>query len=1305
MENISKNGDIKELINTKQKEYWLSQLSGELQEVQLMSDYDIKERSEIKLKEVSFSIPEELSMKILKLGKSSDLSLYLILLTSLKILVNKYTGIDDIIIGSPMYKYDDEENELANLVALRDKINNETTFKNLLYSIRGTTLEAYENQNYPYEKIIEQLTILNNDNKVSLFGIICEFGNIHKAIEKIPNNCNILISLTRTENNIVGTFRYNSNMYKESTINQVISHYINILDDNINNPQKPINNICMLTDAEIKRILNDFNDTREEFLKNKVVHELFEMQEKKTPNNIAVTFENKEITYKELNEKANQLARLLRKKSTANDTIVSIMVDRSIEMIIAILGTLKAGMVYMPIDPAYPTGRRKYIYEDSKTEILISQKHLLLEDSIELDFFKTDNIVLADDESIYTGESTNLVNTKKSDDLIYILYTSGTTGNPKGVMVKHSNIVNYVHAFLKEFKVNENSKVLQQASNTFDVFVEEVYPTLLSGGCVVIAAVDEIKDILRLTQLIRTKNISLISCSPLLLNEINQLPILPSVKTYISGGDVLKGNYISNIIKTANVYNTYGPTEATVCCSYYKCIGEDITNVPIGRPISNYKAYIFDKNMNLLPIGIPGELCVTGEGVTKGYLNLPEFTNKKYVENPFNSTETMYKTGDLARWLPDGNIEFLGRIDNQVKIRGYRIELKEIENRLLEYEKINNAVVIIKEDSIGDKQLYSYVISDEDITSQEVKEYLKEYLPKYMIPLYIIKIDEMPVTANGKIDYKTLAKLDDSSTIKTAYQAPSTKTEETLVQIWKEVLSIDEKIGVKDNFFELGGHSLRIMKLCVKINNHFNIEVQLTDIYNLQSIEKMAQYIDNSVRKKKNLALEIAEKRDYYPLSPAQNRIFIMNSMIEDNTNYNMPFITRLEGELSKDKLTEVIYKLIMRHETLRTSFENIEGTTVQRINDKIDFKLNYIEKDEKEVVSVIKEFIKPFDLSKAPLCRACLIKIGNNSYIFILDLHHIIFDGVSSTILINDFVKLYNGDELPKQKFQYKDYVLWHQKMELTSWRKKQEEYWLNQFKGEIPILQLPTDYKRPLVKSCVGKDYRFVIDQKITNKLHKLMNETSTTTFMVLLTAYNILLFKYSGQEDIIIGSPIAGRINEDLYSIIGMFVNMIPIRTYPQYTKSFRELLEEVKTKSLGFYENQDYQYEELIDKLKLKRDPARNMLFDCVFSYHEENSVEIQCGKFKLYEYPLENNRSTYDLILKGYENDNKMMMTIEYDSMLFKEETIKEMSENYINIINQVVDNADILLKDIKNSYDTSILDTTSVEIDDGEFVL
>ncbi|WP_066496038.1 non-ribosomal peptide synthetase [Abyssisolibacter fermentans] len=1286
-----------------QKKYWLEIFKEEAPTL-MIGDY---QRPAVKSYEgdiKEYYLNEELTLKLRKMCQKTGSTMYMLLLSVFNVLLSKYSGEDDIVVGSPIAgrthaDLDNIVGMFVNTVTMRNYPKGKKTFREFLNEVKINSIGAFKNQDYQFEELVDNLNIKRDVSRNPLFDVMFTIQNIEMsekhldnitissyAVEDSMSKFDLDLTVIETEKRINLSIEYCTKIFKSGTIDRLFIHYENILKEVVENSDVKIRDIEILTENEKKLLLHDFNNTKADFPKNITIHELFENQVEVTPNNIAVTFEDKEITYRELNEKANQLARLLRKKSTSNDTIVSIMVDRSIEMIIAILGTLKAGMVYMPIDPAYPTGRRKYIYEDSKTEILITQKHLLLEDSIEPDFFTTDNIVLADDESIYTGESTNLVNTKKADDLIYILYTSGTTGSPKGVMVKHSNIVNYVHAFLKEFKVNENSKVLQQASNTFDVFVEEVYPTLLSGGCVVIAAVDEIKDILRLTQLIRIKNISLISCSPLLLNEINQLPILPSVKTYISGGDVLKSNYISNIIKTANVYNTYGPTEATVCCSYYKCTGEDIINVPIGKPISNYKVYIFDESMNLLPIGIPGELCVTGEGVTKGYLNLPELTNEKYVENPFNSTETMYKTGDLARWLPDGNIEFLGRIDNQVKIRGYRIELKEIENRLLEYEKINNAVVIIKEDSIGDKQLYSYIVSDEDITSQEVKEYLKEYLPKYMIPLYIIKIDEMPVTTNGKIDYKTLEKLDNSSIIKTAYQAPSTKTEEILVQIWKEVLSIDEKIGVKDNFFELGGHSLRTMNLCLKINNIFNIEVKLTDIYNFENIAEMAQYIDSRIERKNNILYE--EKSNYtknsskgykcYPLSSAQKRMYALN----EDTNYNMPMAIKIEGAIKKTNIEQILNKLIDRHESLRTSFEIIDGEVMQVINEKSNFTLNYIEKDENEIDEAINEFVQKFDLREAPLFRGTLIKVAEDIHVLVLDLHHIISDGVSSEILVREFFEFYNGQELPKLNIQYKDYVLYQEKLIKSGKIEEQKKYWLDVFSKEIPTLTMG-DYQRPLVKSFEGDSVDYCLDIKLATKLRRICKETGSTMYMLLLSAFNVLLSRYSMQEDIVVGSPIAGRTHEDLNNIVGMFVNTLAMRNHPQGHKTFREFLNEVKINALNAYENQDYQFEELVESLNIERDISRNPLFDVMFVMQNMEMAEVELENLTIKPYEVENNIAKFDMTLTTIEEKSDIYLNIAYCTEIFKKETINRLLKHYENILIEISQNLDVKLTDIE----------------------
>ncbi len=704
-------------------------------------------------------------------------------------------------------------------------------------------------------------------------------------------------------------------------------------------------------------------------------------------------------------------------------------------------------------------------------------------------------------------------------------------------------------------------------------------------------------------------------------------------------------------------------------------------NIPIGKPLPNTQIYIIDKEKKLQPIGIPGELCIAGESLARGYLNNTELTAEKFIENPFAKGQRMYKTGDLARWLPDGNIEFLGRMDNQVKVRGYRIELGEIENQLLSHSDIKEAIVIAREDKNNNKYLCGYILSERKEIISELREYLAKELPEYMIPAYFIQLDKMPFTANGKIDRKALLEPELSLTTGTEYVAPESEIEEKLVNIWSEVLGI-ERIGINDNFFELGGHSLKAINIVAKISKELNVSVPLRELFKTPTIKGLANYVEGTKQSIYSSIEPAEEKEDYYPLSSAQKRMYTLQQFDEASTGYNIPAIITIEGSLEKEKLEEIFKKLIKRHEALRTSFEVIDGEPVQVVHKEVSFEIEYTESDKEKVSEIASVFVKAFDLRKAPLLRVALSKINDKEHILMIDMHHIISDGVSMGILTKEFIELYDGKELPKLRIQYKDFAAWQNEMYKSGEIKKQEEYWLKAFEGEVPVLNMPTDHQRPSIQSFEGKSIDIELNYELTGKLKQIAKETGSTMYMVLLSAYNVLLSKYSGQEDIIIGSPIAGRPHADLENIMGMFVNTLAMRNYPESNKTFKEFLSEVKASSLQAFENQDYQFEELIDKLSIKRDLSRNPLFDIMFSMESIDKKEISIEGLEFKPYGLENKIAKFDLTVSAVEANNNIALNFEYCTKLFGKNTIERMVEHYIKIIEAITTNLEISIKDI-----------------------
>ncbi|MCK4257326.1 MAG: amino acid adenylation domain-containing protein [Halanaerobiales bacterium] len=1261
----------------KEKKYWLNKLSGTTR-FELPLDYQRLKSIVRTYKTLQYSFSSDVSAKITKLARNSEHAAYMILLVGVKYLLYLYTSSEDVVVISPIPKQKNSKKYINSILALRTLINSDMTFKELLLKIKQTVVEADQNQNYPIQKVAEELNILFSEERFPFSDVVVSLENIHDTSYMANKRHDLSFAFVKNSDGLECRLEYGENLFRDETIRQIAKQLETILQVCLVDPDKKIKYLDIISAEERQKLLNEFNQTTEDYSKDKLVYQLFEEQVYKNPDRVALIFEDKQMTYLELNEKANQLARVLRNKGVKSDQIVGLMVEPSFEMFIGILGIIKAGGAYLPIDPDYPQERIDFILKDSEVDILITQNKLYSYISFD------GEIIDLDDENNYQGERGNLEIVNKKQDLIYIIYTSGSTGKPKGVMVEHRNVLAYINAFKKEFNPDHTDVVLQQASYAFDASIEEIFPILTEGGKLVISKRDQIRDINILIDVLEKNKATIISCSPLLLNELNKMHPIESIHTYISGGDVLKAEYIFNLQKHAKVYNTYGPTETTVCVTYNKCKDSEMVNVPIGKPIANYKVYILDRNQQLVPVGVAGELCVAGDGVTRGYLNRPELTAEKFIPNMFlkNSNvlrDKIYRTGDKARWLPDGNVEFLGRIDNQVKIRGFRIELGEIENQLLNHDKIAEAVVIDRIEPNGDKYLCAYLVLVGEVNSlsvAEIRTYLEKELPDYMIPSFFIQLDKIPLTTNGKVDRNALLKVDGNFSTGIEYVAPSTKTEEKITKIWTEVLGV-ERVGINDNFFILGGQSFKAMLISSKIIKEFNVEIPVRIIFENPTVKELAIYIDQADEASYS-SIEVIEPRDYYPVSSAQKRIYVLNQLDTDNITYNMPYVLTLDDHLDKERVKLTLRKLIQRHEVLRTSFKMIDDQIAQIIHqEEIDLDITYLQASEENLLETFKDFIQPFDLSKAPLLRAGFIECDAKD-IFILDMHHIISDGFSMEILTNEFMNLYNGAVLPELKIQYKDFAVWQNEFLKSEQMKIQEDYWLDKFSGELPVLNLPTDYPRPSVQDFEGTHFTFDIDKELTFSLNELSLTKGVTLNMTLLAAYYILLAKYSGQEDIIIGTPNAGRHRSDLENIIGMFVNTLVLRGIASSEKTFAQLLNEVKDDTLRAYENQDYQFEMLVEKLHLERDMSRNPLFDVLFIL--QNISDEKMEKSSTVNFEL--NISKFDLTLMAIELKDGMQFTFEYRSKLFKPQTIERLAKHYINILNAFSQNSDILISNI-----------------------
>lgn len=905
-------------------------------------------------------------------------------------------------------------------------------------------------------------------------------------------------------------------------------------------------------------------------------------------------------------------------------------------------------------------------------------------------------------------------------DLAYVIYTSGSTGTPKGVLVQHRNVVNQVCGLKKRFDLDSSLNYLLLAAFTFDVSVMHLFSSLTTGATIYLVSEEIKKNPLKLWPLIQQKKINILNIVPafmeVLLKNIEKGNIY--FKYLFVGGDVFRPELykaLKETFRTHAIINIYGPTETTINASLFPCSSiESGQLIPIGKPLMNYRIYILNQQMNPVPIGGLGELYIAGLGVTRGYLNNPELTLEKFISNPLEPNSLLYKTGDMARWLSDGNIEFRGRRDHQVKIRGFRIELGEVEKRLLERKDINEAVVTIKQDEDGDKYICAYVTSDNELVMSELKDYLAADLPPYMLPSYLMQIDEIPLSPGGKVDLRALS----GARIKVRgdYVAPTNRVEERLVEIWAEVLGMDpQHIGIDTDFFEIGGHSLKATILISRIHKEFNLKLELLNLFNKPTVRGLAQFIYKAAANRYE-AIKPVNKQKYYPLSSAQKRLFFFSRFDNIGTSYNTPMILKVTDKADINRYKNIFNKLIQRHETLRTSFELVDNEPVQKVYDTIDFAIP-VEQFNQSIITdnniekISEAFVLPFDLSRAPLMRAKIVIIDEASHLLLFDIHHIISDGISMEILIQEFTRLYANKELPPLQLQYKDFSSWQNRFIQSGEIKSQEDYWLTIYPcaTALPRLEFPTDYPRPEIYSFAGDNYKFTLDFDYSQRFKRLTVDYGATLFMNLLAALNVLLYKYTGQEDIIVGSGVMGRPHADLMNIIGLFVNMLAFRNFPIGEKTYRDFLLEVKKQCINGFENQDVQFDLLTEKMNIERDPARNPLFDVSFgvkNFGQEETISLLKSPEKdsaitAYEYKYKTNY--YDLSFFAEEIRGEIHFEIIYSTALFKPETIRQIAKHYIEIIQQATENENITLFDISLTHNVAALTSTINDDEQTQF--
>jgi amino acid adenylation domain-containing protein len=907
------------------------------------------------------------------------------------------------------------------------------------------------------------------------------------------------------------------------------------------------------------------------------------------------------------------------------------------------------------------------------------------------------DIILADgvgDSKEYEGEST-----AGQEDLAYIIYTSGTSGVPKGVAVQQNNAVNQIAGLIRRFGFTPDLHYILLASFTFDVSVMHIFSALGTGAKLHIIDETVLRDPSLLWQFAARHQVDVLNIVPAFMKMVlkhrgtKNLPL----KHLFVGGDVFGSDLyreLEGAFPHAQIINIYGPTETTINATAYVCGSQNCDGpIPIGNPLDNYTTYVLDRNQQVLPPRVKGELWIGGNGVARGYLNRPELSHDTFARVP-SLPGRLYRSGDMARFLEDGAIEFFGRKDQQVKIRGFRLELGEIEYLLQCHEDVAQAVVTARPAQDGDRGLAAYVVPVDSIHGREfdpsgLRDYLARQLPPFMIPAHFIKLEQIPVTERGKLDIDALP-----APKRTARRLvePRNGVERTLAGIWAGVIDMEpENLGIDDNFFELGGHSLKATILGARIHKELHVKIPIVDLFKLSTIRAQAEFVRQAETRRFS-AIRRVEERAYYPCSSAQKRLYVAQHMNVESAAYNMPVLLELTGSLDPSTLEETFKTLIQRHESLRTCFASMEGEPVQQILEDVEFAVQRFdlqgiapERIKEDIDRIVGAFIRPFVLEHAPLFRAGLIQLSPTNHILMVDMHHIVTDGTSMSLLVQDFMTLQEGGALRDLPLRYRDFAVWQQSESQLAAARQQEEYWLRQFNGDEPPLDMPLDFPRPAKHSHDGAVVRLEIDEELTAGICRLLTGTGATMYMFLLAVYDILLSKYSGQDTIVVGTGVAGRQHADLEGVMGMFINILPMKNRPVETKTFTEFLREVKQTSLQAFDNQDYQFDQLVEKLGIQRSANRNPLFDAEFTMQNVEIRQLEIPGLVLRPYGFRVDKSRFDLALHATHEHGVIRLMMTYASTLFKHDTAQGLLNHLMEIARQAAERPDMVLGDIQLS--------------------
>ncbi len=1270
----------------------------------------------------SLVLSEVLTEGLKLLSRQEGTTLFVTLLAAFKTLLFRYTRQEDILVGSPFACRTTKEIEpligyFVNAVVFRTDLAGNPSFRELLRRIKQKLPGILACQQVPFEKLVGRLQPGRSLSHTPIFQVL--FNLLNFAEERLqisgveveylaPQHHESKFDLTVTaleRNRRLGfSVGYNADLFSTNTIERMLQHFRTLLEGIVQNPDSKITRLPLLPDQERNQLLASWKGSASH-ASNQRIHQLFESQAERTPDSIALVHGDNQLSYQELNQRSNQLAHLLKRLGIGPDRVVGICIERSPEMVVALLGVLKAGGAYLPLDPNYPVDRLTFMIEDAGVRLLLTQQTV----AVDLPQLPLKTLVL-DSEWIATNQESlqNPVCETSSENLAYLIYTSGSTGRSKGVEISHGALSNFSAFASVAYDIAPTDRVLQFASISFDAAVEEIFPCLTQGATLVLRTAEMLDSLPDFLARCRDWRVTVLDLPTAYWHELtlqgsqDQLILPADLRLVIIGGETADPERLATWRIWAGdkirLVNTYGPTESTVVstvCDLNLSAEEgnkQRTHVPIGHPIINVQAYLLDTDLQPAPIGVQGEIHLGGDGLARGYHNSPELTAEKFVPDPFSGKPgtRLYRTGDLARHGQDGNLEFLGRADRQVKVRGYRIELGEIEATLTQHPTVRQAVVVLREELSGDKRLVAYVVPRErqTIRTSDLQKFLKARLPAHMAPSIIIPLESLPLTPSGKLDRSALPTPVASAILKAGDAERRTPVEEVMADIWSQVLAV-KSIGPYDNFFDLGGHSLLATRVVSRTREAFSVDFPVRHLFEFQTLASVSEQVEDAIRRAKGIPippLMAGSRGNSIPLSYVQQRFWLLDQLEPGNFFYNTHLGIRMQGPLSQESLERAVDAIVARHEILRTRFANSDGIPTQAIDPVVSISVAVIDvsgmpepQREAEAARLAREEARrPFDLSRSPLFRVTLLRLAEEQNILLLVMHHIVSDGWSMGVFYRELAALYGGfrngcsSPLPDLHVQYADYALWQRQWLKDDLLDQQFSHWKERLDGIPALFELPTDYPRPAVQQFHGNSRAVPLSTELGEALKVLSRDQNATLFMTLLAAFKVLLHCYSGKEDLVVGAPISGRNHVQTENLIGVFVNTLVLRTSISGDPSFSQFLGRVRNNTLDAYSYADLPFEILVERLQVKRSLSHNPLFQVMFALQNAQASPVEISGLTLSPFRVEKGASKFDLSLVVVERNGVLSGELSYNTDLFSESTISGMADNFVRVLESVV---------------------------------